>query len=112
MSNRHMKTLTLINKENLNSDQISIFVYQEGKDTHIHMHMHAHTHTQYWNVGIHKLWWTAIIILWSNLSMCIKSFKVFMVFDLVITHLEMYPKEIIKDAVRDLCSILFITMKN
>lgn len=112
MSNRHKKTLTLINKENLNSDQISIFVYQEGKDTHIHMHMHAHTHTQYWNVGIHKLWWTAIIILWSNLSMCIKSFKVFMVFDLVITHLEMYPKEIIKDAVRDLCSILFITTKN
>ena len=46
MSNRHMKTLTfIINKENLNSSRISIFVCQEGKDTHTHAHAHSHTHT-------------------------------------------------------------------
>lgn len=109
-----MKTLTLlINKENLNSGQISISVYQEGKDTHTQMKKTP-------NIGmwaLNKLWWTGITILWSYLSMCIKSFKTFMLFDLAITHLEMYPKEIIKDAVRDLCSILsptmlFIIMKN
>lgn len=44
-----MKTLTLlINKENLNSGQISISVYQEGKDTHTHT---DEENTQYWNVG-------------------------------------------------------------
>ena len=45
----------------MNSGQISIFVSQESKDTHthVHAHTHTHTHTQYWNVGIHKLWWAS-----------------------------------------------------
>ena len=116
MSNRHMKTLTFINKQRKHEQWPDINFCLSRKQRYTHTctctHTHTHTHTQYWNVGIHKLWWTAVIILWSNLSMCIKSFKVFMVFDLVITHLEMYPKEIIKDAVRDLCSVLFIITKN
>lgn len=73
----------------------------QGKDTHAH-----EENTQYWNVGTHELWWMDTAILWSNLSICIKSFKIFMLFNLAITLLEMYPKEIIKDAARDLCSIL------
>lgn len=110
MSNRHMKTLTFINKQakTLNSGQISIFVSQESKDTHTH----THPHTQYWNVSIHKLWWTARPFCGVICQCVSRAVKYSWLLDLSNTHLEMYPKEIIKDAVRDLCSVLFIITKN
>lgn len=88
MPNKHMETLISITvKENSSSGQIPPSSYKTSKVTHIHTQRQK---TRYWNMATYKLWWIGIIILRGNLSICIRSFKIFILFDLIIRLLKMY----------------------